>query len=126
MTSQTEMIGFNEYQRHAHKTAVYPREKAVSCVTLDVVSEAGELASKVKKILRDKAETAEDAFKFDTGDMDLQDKFQLATSVGSVLWGLAEICTVLDLNLETIAADNLSTLAGRATRGTLKGDGDKR
>jgi len=39
---------FNEYQELAHKTAVYPEERAFNYVIMGLVSEVGELTGYIK------------------------------------------------------------------------------
>ena len=41
------------YQKVAKSTAIYPREQAIIYPTLGLTGEAGEVANKVKKIIRD-------------------------------------------------------------------------
>ena len=41
------------YQQVAKQTAIYPREQAIIYPTLGLTGEAGEVANKVKKIIRD-------------------------------------------------------------------------
>tara|TARA_B100001057_G_scaffold222191_1_gene222619 strand:- start:3301 stop:3633 length:333 start_codon:yes stop_codon:yes gene_type:complete len=49
------------YQQVAKQTAIYPREQAIIYPTLGLTGEAGEVANKVKKIIRDGTDkTSED------------------------------------------------------------------
>ena len=43
----------NEYQQHALETAIYPAESRIVYPTLGLTGEAGEVADKVKKVIRD-------------------------------------------------------------------------
>lgn len=104
---------FVDYQSIASRTAVYPTEQALEYLTLGLASEAGEVAGKVKKIIRGDNPQA------DTTDA-------LAAELGDVLWYLSELATHLNLDLDDIATGNLDKLAGRANTGKLKGDGDTR
>ena len=48
-------MDLNDYQRESRKTALYPEVGSNAIYpTLGLVGEAGEVADKVKKILRDK------------------------------------------------------------------------
>jgi len=46
--------------------------------------------------------------------------------LGDVMWFVAEIATLLELDLAEVAQANLDKLADRASRGVIKGDGDSR
>jgi hypothetical protein len=50
-----DSVDFNNYQFRAAKTAIYSKEglQGLLYTSLGLVSEAGEVAGKVKKILRD-------------------------------------------------------------------------
>ena len=43
----------NEYQQHALETAIYPENRRIIYPTLGLTGEAGEVADKVKKVIRD-------------------------------------------------------------------------
>jgi len=107
---------FNEYQKLAKQTNISPmiRDSFVY-PTLGLVSEAGEVAGKVKKIYRD-----------NDGVLDNERKEMLKKEIGDVLWYTAQLCTDLDLSLDDVAKANIDWLAGRKERGTIKGDGDNR
>ena len=42
----------NEYQQHALETAIYPDDRRIIYPTLGLTGEAGEVADKVKKVIR--------------------------------------------------------------------------
>jgi len=79
------------------------------------VGEAGEIAEKVKKILRDSNGVVGEAI-----------KRELAKELGDVLWYLTQLVTELGLSLEEIAADNIKKLSSRQDRSRLRGSGDNR
>ena len=106
----------NHYQRESRKTALYPEVGSNAIYpTLGLVGEAGEVADKVKKILRDKK-----------GLFDKESKDAIKFELGDVLWYLSQICTALDIDLKDVASSNLTKLLSRKNRGAIKGDGDKR
>lgn len=107
--SKKEM-GLNAYQKAAAKTAVYKAEHSILYPALGLAGEAGEVANKVKKMLRD-------------GTFDRSD---IAAEVGDVLWYIAALSRDLNLNMHDLAMGNLEKLYGRKARGTLQGSGDKR
>ncbi len=49
-------ITATEYQIRAAETAIFPKEKALEYITLGLCGEAGEIANKVKKLIRDGAD----------------------------------------------------------------------
>lgn len=107
------MTDFNEYQRQARKTAIYPTDAQVVYPALGLASEAGEVAGKVKKYMRDGG-----SFTF------LRD--QLRDELGDVLWYVATLAHDLDLDLDEVALNNIKKLTDRASRGAISGSGDNR
>jgi Predicted pyrophosphatase len=83
--------------------------------TLGLCGEAGEVADKVKKVLRDGEGRFDDAVRDD-----------LRLELGDVLWYVAQLATELDLDLADVAAANLEKLASRAARNVIGGSGDRR
>lgn len=109
-------MNFGEYQVAAGRTALYPKgEHGWVYPALGLANEAGEVAGKLKKVLRD-----------NNGVVDAERKETIAAELGDVLWYVAQVATELDLEMDAIAAANIAKLASRAERGALKGDGDKR
>ena len=106
----TSNMTFNDYQKQASETAIYRSEHAVIYPALGLAGEAGEVANKVKKILRDN--------KFD--------RDQVAAEVGDCLWYIAAICRDLNVDMGELAQANLDKLNDRKERGTLQGNGDTR
>ena len=101
---------FDGYQDLSESTAVYPKSVAIEYLSLGLVSEAGEVAGKVKKALRD-------------GTFDAE---AVADELGDCLWYIAQMATELDFYLSDIAKHNLEKLKDRKERGVLGGNGDKR
>ncbi len=107
---------FNEYQNKARETAFYPdKDNNFIYPTLGLVGEAGEVAEKIKKVLRDS-----------DGIISEEKRLEVAKELGDVLWYLANLSVELDLSLETVANMNLEKLFSRKDRGTLSGSGDNR
>ena len=106
----------NDYQLESRSTARYPDAgNNLIYPTLGLTGEAGEVADKVKKLIRDRGGVMEQQFKED-----------LALELGDVLWYVAQLSTELGLSLEQVASANLSKLKSRSQRGTLQGEGDHR
>lgn len=115
------MDSFSAYQHNATATAIYPGAKdpndisGLSYAVLGLNGEAGEVADKVKKVLRDRA-----------GVMDDETKASILAELGDVLWYVSAVATQLGVPLGVVAADNLRKLRSREARGVLKGSGDAR
>jgi NTP pyrophosphatase (non-canonical NTP hydrolase) len=109
------ILDFNFYQELAQKTAVYPREYTVIYPALGLAGEAGEVANKVKKILRDSG-----------GAVSEEVRIQLKAEIGDCLWYAAALCSDLGFDLEDVANENLEKLFDRKRRGTIRGSGDTR
>tara|TARA_R110002124_G_scaffold274908_1_gene444991 strand:- start:226 stop:555 length:330 start_codon:yes stop_codon:yes gene_type:complete len=103
-------MNFKEYQRKAVSFAIYPATHKVLYPTLGLCGEAGEVAEKVKKQIRD----------------GVFHRHEVAKELGDVLWYLANICNDIGYSLEEVADLNLEKLSSRKKRGALKGSGDNR
>mgnify|MGYP006275450925 CR=1 FL=1 len=104
------------YQERSRATARYPQAGANPLYpTLGLCGEAGEVADKVKKVIRDQDGVFSDALKED-----------IALELGDVLWYVAQLATELGWSLEDIAQANLDKLASRAARNVIQGSGDRR
>ncbi len=108
---------FDDYQRKALTTALFTGDELKDRMhwVLGINGEAGEIAEKFKKIIRDKQ-----------GVMDEADKTELAKEIGDVLWYLAVFADHLGLSLDEIASNNLNKLADRKQRQVITGSGDNR
>ena len=106
----------NHYQRESRKTALYPKVgRNTVYPTLGLVGEAGEVADKVKKILRDKE-----------GVFDEDSKESIKLELGDVLWYISQLSSELGYELEDVANSNLKKLSDRKNRGKIGGSGDNR
>jgi len=107
---------FDSYQIKARKTAMYPDLGSNNIYpTLGLVGEAGEVAEKVKKVLRDK-----------NGNFDIESKEAIKKELGDVLWYLSNLCTEFNFSLNDVAKLNLEKLELRASSGKITGSGDDR
>lgn len=109
-------MDFAEYEERAAETAIYPRSHAIIYPALGLTGEAGEVAEKVKKMIRD-------------GNLD---PHALHKEIGDCMWYMAALCHDLseeyglDLSLGKAAEINLAKLADRARRNVIQGNGDNR
>ena len=109
-------MDFKTYQKQARLTAQYPNLGSNNIYpTLGLVGEAGEVAEKVKKVIRDKK-----------GVFDEESKKGIKKELGDVLWYLSNLCNEFDFTLEEVALQNLEKLKLRAANGKISGSGDDR
>jgi len=105
-----------EYQERAIGTAIYPNKGAnLVYPALGLVGEAGEVAEKVKKVIRDGGGVLTDPV-----------RDAIAKEMGDVFWYLAALALEIDYSLEEILSMNLEKLSSRKERGVLGGSGDDR
>lgn len=111
------VFDFFQYQHSAAVTAKYPTDglNGLLYTALGLASEAGEVAGKVKKILRD-----------DNGELSEQKKLELVDELGDVLWYCAQLSSEIGESLEYVARRNIHKLQDRNNRGVIGGSGDNR
>ena len=105
----------NEYQQKALETAVYPQQYKIIYPALGLTGEAGEVADKVKKIIRD-----------NNGTMRKEQAVEIAKEAGDVLWYIATLAHDIGFTLDEIGQMNYEKLHSRQQRGMLGGSGDNR
>ena len=109
-------MDFKTYQKKARLTAQYPNLGSNNVYpTLGLVGEAGEVAEKVKKVIRDKK-----------GIFDDESKNGIKKELGDVLWYISNLCNEFEFNLEDVALENIEKLKLRAAKGKISGSGDDR
>lgn len=109
----------SEYQQRARSTALYPEAVRVLYPTLKLAGEAGEVAEKLGKLMRDEAYLP-------GSELNSDQKRALAAELGDVLWYVANLAADLELDLDDVAGANLDKLASRQLRGVIHGSGDER
>lgn len=113
------MTTFSEYEELAKKTAMYPTDilSAISYLALGLNGEAGEVAEKVKKLIRDN-DDLEEAL--------VEKQMELAYELGDVLWYISQLCSELGISMEEVATMNIRKLSSRKEREKITGSGDFR
>lgn len=106
-------MDINKYQEWTLSTAVYPGAgehsfQEVVYLTLGLASEAGEVAGKLKKIVRG----------------DKVDPEAFVSEVGDCLWYVARLCDNMGITMEQLAEYNMQKLEERKQAGAIKGSGD--
>lgn len=108
-------MSLNEYQQCALETAVYPEEYNIVYPALGIAGDAGEVADKVKKVIRD-----------GNADFSLVKCEEIAMEIGDVMWYCAVLADRIGYKLDTIGRMNHRKLKSRQLRGKLGGSGDNR
>ena len=113
-TKYEKLNDLDMYQKSAKATAIYPRDYSIVYPAIGLAGEAGEVANKVKKLLRDGQELTPEL------------KEKIGDEIGDVLWYCAVLADDLDIKFSDIANRNLLKLANRQEKGKLHGAGDDR
>jgi NTP pyrophosphatase (non-canonical NTP hydrolase) len=106
---------FDDYQARARKFAKYPMDMSYQYLALGLNGEAGEVAEKIKKMLRDGIKGEAEEW-----------RRELVKELGDVLWYLSELAQWAGFGLDEVAEQNLAKLESRASRGKIGGSGDNR
>jgi NTP pyrophosphatase (non-canonical NTP hydrolase) len=106
------MDSLDKYQYLATQTCL-PSAFCLDYLIPGLAAEAGEVAGKYAKFVRDEGLIS-----------DLH--IDLQKEVGDVLWFCALICEKVGVDFSKVAQMNLDKLADRAKRGKLTGNGDYR
>lgn len=116
MTTKTET---QEYKEFTRTTAIYPTQFPYNLfyLTLGLTSEAGEVAGKLKKFMRDDAAGAK---------VTEEQKDKLLSELSDVVWYTVRLLDELGLDIEDAMEYNTQKLASRKERGVLGGSGDNR
>lgn len=108
-------MNLDEYQIQSSKTAIYPEEHAIEYLVLGMCSEAGEVAGKLKKIIRDNNQI-----------IDASKRLELSKEIGDVLWYVSQLALELNIPLSIVARQNIEKLQERSKNNSISGDGDNR
>ncbi len=105
----------NDYQKQSSNTAIYPGadtgdNRELVYLALGLTSEAGEVASNIKKLIRDG--------KYDPGS--------LAYELGDCCWYIVRLAWAVGYDFTDILKINHAKLSKRKEAGTIKGSGDSR
>lgn len=111
--SDEKNITTTEYTEFTRTTAIYPKHLAIEYLVLGLCSESGEVASLIKKSIRDN--TDPDAL-----------RSNMLAEMGDVLWYVARICDEMGVSLDDLMLYNRRKLESRKTRGVIGGSGDHR
>lgn len=109
---------FDEYKQFTDSVSIYPgagegTKLALAYAALGLNGEAGEVAEKVKKHIRDGGTIYE-----------LRDK--LVGELGDVIFYWTRMCVEAGVNPHDVIEANIDKLSSRKERGVLGGSGDNR
>lgn len=108
------MMSLSDYQIKSEVFAKDHIKHDIKYLALGLAGEAGEVADKVKKLIRDGGE----------GGKEFTDA--LILELGDVLWYVAQLATFIGVDLEWVAWKNINKLQSRQDRGVISGSGDNR
>ena len=109
------MKEFDEYQKVARSSAIYPMNMPVIYPALGLAGETGEVLDKIKKIYRD-----------NNMEFDKEHRTAIAKELGDVLWYLTNLAEDLGFNLSDVAQMNADKIESRKERNVIHGEGDDR
>lgn len=110
------MQNFDSYQQFVIGMKRYPKRFAVIYPALGLSGEAGEIAEKVKKWVRDEG-----------GEVITEDRRDaILKELGDPLWYIASLADDLGYTLQDVVDANVAKLTSRKERGVLHGSGDNR
>src|SRR5688572_12040322 len=108
-------MDFKEYQLKSRKTANYRNlGDNFPYLTLGLVGESGEVADKLKKLIRDHDFTS-------IKDLTAEQKQALVLELGDILWYIAQIATEFEIDMGEIASQNIDKIYSRLERDKIKG-----
>lgn len=105
-----------DFTMHDEEAAALKTDLRIFYVTLGLAGEAGELANKAKKLIRDA----------DSHDKVAEIIVSMIEELGDIMWYVAAVAHELGADLDEICKENLKKLSSRKCRGVLKGSGDER
>ena len=112
---QKYMSEFKKYAEFVESLKVYPYTATIIYPALGLCGEAGEVAEKIKKIIRDKGSVYTP-----------EDKAEIVKELGDVLFYVTALAKDLGFSLEYVAGMNVEKLMSRKERNVLHGNGDNR
>ncbi len=114
-TNQGEDLSFEQYQRVASSTKFYGTGQPIVYPALKLNGEAGEVAEKVGKVLRD-----------NDGVYSVERSNEILKELGDCLWYINAVATDLGYSMENVAQGNIDKILDRRKRDVISGSGDNR
>ena len=111
MISKEDMQNFDDYSKWVEDKIITDPQDRLNENVLGLCEEAGEVAAKIKKRIRDKLKLTPEAILGESGD---------------VLFYTTALADYYNAHLTHLMLQHLMKLHGREARGTLKGGGENR
>lgn len=108
-------LTLESYHDYTSLTAEYPEDAEIVYLTLGLAGEAGEVANKVKKSIRD-----------NSGMISNELRNSLLYELGDCFWYLVRLCVALGFRPSEVLISNLSKLFRRKITKSIQGSGDYR
>ena len=114
---------FDDYQREIEKYDLVLRDEKLELANdpaflekaFGLAGESGEVAEKLKKIIRDKQGKITDV-----------EREELKKELGDVIWYVASLARLMEMKFSEVAQGNINKLESRLKRDKLHGSGDNR
>lgn len=103
-----------EYTEFTRTTAIYPKSRELEYLILGLASESGEVAGKLKKVIRDQKE------------LNTSIKGAIIDELSDVMWYLTRLADVMGTDITGLIQINYAKLSSRKERGVIGGSGDTR
>lgn len=110
-----DMASLHSYQEFVRSTKAYGDEYNLVYPVLGLASEAGEVAGKLKKIMRD-----------NDGQLTQESFYDIVSELGDVLWYVTAAADDMGITISDVFYENYKKLSSRKSRGVIKGSGDNR
>ena len=111
MISKEDMQNFDDYSKWVEDKIITDPQDRLNENVLGLCEEAGEVAGKIKKRIRDKLKVTPEA---------------IIGELGDVLFYTVALANIFGGNLRKVMEMNMAKLDDREQRGVLKGSGDNR
>src|SRR6476659_7965171 len=106
---------FEEYRLFVKGMKRYPEQFAILYPALGLCGEAGEIAEKIKKWLRDDKPNTQD-------DMAEERRQAILLELGDPLWYIVSLADDLGFTLDDVVNANVAKLSSRIDRGVIHGE----
>ena len=108
---RNEALLEKSYIEATERFVQYPKDQELNYITIGLCGEVGELANKIKKIIR--------------GDDNITSEM-IRDELGDILFYIARVCKYFNLTLDECFESNILKLDDRLKRNKIKGSGDNR